>query len=91
MMSKNYYDEDDYELGGLDSVDEGEFFGDMDEDTVAFDIQMEEFEAEFNMLISQAEGELAEAIEEGDLSRADRLQDEIELIMMTDFSLKEMR
>ena len=90
-MSKNYYDDDDYEFGSIESVDEGEFFGDMDEDTVAFDIQMEEFEAEFNMLISQAEGELAEAIEEGDLSRADRLQDEIELIMMTDFSLKEMR
>ena len=90
-MSKNYYDDDDYEFGSIEAVDEGEFFGDMDEDTVAFDIQMEEFEAEFNMLISQAEGELAAAIEEGDLSKADRLQDEIELIMMTDFSLKEMR
>jgi hypothetical protein len=90
-MSKHYYDDDDYEFDGIDSVDEGEFFGDMDEETVAFDIQMAEFEAEFNTLIAQAEGDLAAAIEEGNLSLADRLQDEIELIMMTDFSLKEMR
>jgi hypothetical protein len=89
-MSKNYYDDDDYGFDGIDSVDEGEFFGDMDEETVAFDIQMAEFEAEFNTLIAQAEVDLAAAIEEGDLSLADRLQDEIELIMMTDFSLKEM-
>lgn len=91
MMSRNYYDDDDYELEDIESVDEGEFFGDMDQDNVDMALQMEEFEVEFNMLLTQAEVDLAIAIDEGDIDRVERLQDEIELILMTDFNMKEMR
>lgn len=91
MMSRNYYDDDDYELEDIESVDEGEFFGDMDQDNVDMALQMEEFEVEFNMLLTQAEIDLAIAIDEGDTDRVERLQDEIELILMTDFNMKEMR
>jgi hypothetical protein len=37
-MSNNYYDTDDYEFDQLNDVDEGEFFGDMDDEPVDFEL-----------------------------------------------------
>jgi|TARA_B110000908_G_scaffold46568_1_gene56792 hypothetical protein len=91
MMFNNNYDEDDYKLYGDDSVYEEDFFGDIDEDTVDFETQMEEFEVWVYSLIAQADAELSLAIEEGDLEKADRLKDEIELMLLTDYTSKGMR
>ncbi len=37
-MCSNYYDLDDYEFDKFNDVDEGEFFGDMDEEPVDFEL-----------------------------------------------------
>ena len=37
-MCSNYYDLDDYEFDQFNDVDEGEFFGDMDEEPVDFEL-----------------------------------------------------
>ena len=38
-MCRNYYDDDDYEFDQFNDVDEGEFFGDMDEEQVDFELE----------------------------------------------------
>ena len=89
-MCKNYYDEDDYEVDAINTVYEGEYFGDMDEELGDFDMKMEEMDAELSFNLRSVEGDLSIAIAEGDVVRAERLQDEIELLLMADFNLREM-
>tara|TARA_R110001606_G_scaffold72852_1_gene167900 strand:+ start:293 stop:553 length:261 start_codon:yes stop_codon:yes gene_type:complete len=80
----NYYDDDDYETNTTKSVDEGAFFGDMDEEE-DFDLMVESMDSLFDEALMQTQGDLVIALSIGDKDRADRLQDEIDLLLMTDF------
>jgi hypothetical protein len=75
----NYYDEDDYEgdgLGDQDLLDMGfEEFTDIE---IVDDIDC----AFIDRQLFQTEKELSAALAAGDLGRAERLQDEIELLVM---------
>ena len=82
----NYmYDDDDYEFDGSGCLDgDDDYFGEMDDEFGEFDPMNEDVVREFNKQMLQTEVELAEAIAQGDLHRAERLQDEIELFLMMD-------
>tara|TARA_R110001606_G_scaffold230136_1_gene378007 strand:+ start:848 stop:1108 length:261 start_codon:yes stop_codon:yes gene_type:complete len=80
----NYYDEDDYEVASPSTIDEGEFFGDIEEEQ-DFDLMVESMDSMFDACLMQVQGDLVIALAEGDFDRADRLQDEVDLLLMTDF------
>ncbi len=80
----NYYDEDDYEVASPSTIDEGAFFGDIEEEQ-DFDLMVESMDSMFDACLMQVQGDLVIALAEGDFDRADRLQDEVDLLLMTDF------
>jgi hypothetical protein len=84
----NCYDDDDYNTGTINTVDEGEFFGDMEEEE-DFDLMVESMDSLFDACLMKTQGDLVVALAEGDFEKADRLQDEIDLLLMTDFDIKE--
>ncbi len=84
----NYYDDDDYKLAESSTIDEGAFFGDIEEEE-DFDLMVESMDSLFDASIMKTQGDLVVALSNGDFDRAERLQDEIDLLLMTDFDIKE--
>jgi hypothetical protein len=54
-----------------------------------FDLMVESMDSLFDACLMQTQGDLVVALAEGDFDRAERLQDEIDLLLMTDFDIKE--
>ena len=85
----NYYDDDDYEVSGSNTYnDDAEFFGNIELEE-EFDLMMESQDALFDEVMMKLEGALVLAREEGDTGLADRMQDEIDLMLMTDYDVEE--
>ena len=85
----NYYDEDDYEVTDKSQTDSYSFFGDMEEEEVEFDVILENSDSELDVLFDESmmnlHMELVQALGVGDRDRAERLQDEIDLMLMEEY------
>jgi len=78
----NYYDEDDFDYDPYDGLGDQDFFDMGFEEFTDIEI-VDDIDCEYiDRQLFQTEKELSEALATGDLGRAERLQDEIELLVM---------
>lgn len=88
-MCNSNYDEDDYEVEDKSQEPAYTFFGDIEEDEEQFDVMLENMDSELDVLfdadIMNLHMELVQALGEGNRDRAERLQDEIDLMLMEEY------
>ena len=88
-MYNSNYDEDDYEMEDKSKESSYAFFGDIEEEEEKFDVMLENRDSELDVLFDadmmSLHMELVQALGEGNRERAERLQDEIDLMLMEEY------